>query len=258
MQPSINVFQAGAIFVLGMVLMFLAAWFAPAGANWLLVLFLLGLVMIVLGKCITGLGGGIFINQLNIISLSRFQMVIWTVIVLSAFFTMALVRAKSSVADPLAIEIDWHLWALLGISTTSLVGTPLLQINKRNTEPKQSEVDDTAKLLNENTVAVNQNRQGLLYGNSDPKDAKFTDMFQGDEVGDTGHVDLAKLQMFFFTIIAAFSYCVILFSTIRAAGVDGSVLERLPILPDGLIAILGISHAGYLTSKATEHTPTVK
>jgi hypothetical protein len=31
---------------------------------------------------------------------------------------------------------------------------------------------------------------------------------------------------------------------------------QLPTLPDGLVAILGISHAGYLTSKGTSHTKT--
>jgi hypothetical protein len=248
--------QAGAAFVLLLIAMFIAAWFAPAGWNWLFVMILLAVFAGILGKYVTNYAAGIFINNLNIMSLSRFQMVLWTVIVLSAYFTMALIRVKSAVDDPLAVEIDWHLWALLGISTTSLVGTPLLQGGKKTKKPATSKIQETANFYGQGETEVNKYRQGLLYGNPDPKDAKLSDMFQGDEIGNTAHVDLPKLQMFFFTVIAAFAYCVILFNTLVAAQNDGSILQNLPILPDGFIAILGISHAGYLTSKGTDHTPT--
>lgn len=254
-SQSLSTFQAGAIFVLLLTGMFIAAWFAPAGWNWLLVMILLAIFAGIVGKYVTNYAAGIFINPLNIMSLSRFQMVLWTIIVLSAYFTMALIRVKSAVDDPLAIEIDWHLWALLGISTTALVGTPLLQGAKKTKNPDPQKVKETGDFFGQDKGEVNTYRQGLLYGNPDPKDAKFSDMFQGDEVGNTTHVDLAKLQMFFFTIIAAFAYCVILFNTLSSAQNDGSVLQNLPVLPDGLIAILGISHAGYLTSKGTDHTP---
>jgi dipeptidyl aminopeptidase/acylaminoacyl peptidase len=33
-----------------------------------------------------------------------------------------------------------------------------------------------------------------------------------------------------------------------------SALGSLPLLPEGFVAILGISHAGYLTSKTVSHT----
>lgn len=171
---------------------------------------------------------------------------------------MALVRAKNQVDDPLAVGIDSNLWALLGISTASLVGTPLLLISKKSKDPKPSEVKDVADAFDQGPDEVDKHRQGLLYGNPKPGDAKFTDMFQGDEVGNTAHVDLAKLQMFLFTLVTAFCYCVILFNTFRASNNDGIVLQSLPELPTGLVALLGISHAGYLTSKGTDHTPIEK
>jgi hypothetical protein len=31
-------------------------------------------------------------------------------------------------------------------------------------------------------------------------------MFQGDEVGDTAYVDVSKVQMFYFTVIAIIAY----------------------------------------------------
>jgi len=258
-KPStLNPWPAGAVISLLLLGMFLSAWFAPGGWNWLCVTILLTGFMGILGKYVTKYPAGILINQLNILSLSRFQAVLWTIIVLSAYFTMALIRVKSSVDDPLAIEIDWHLWALIGISITSLVGTPLLQGPKKAKEPDESKLKQTADALDQTVVEVNGCRQGLLYGNPNIRDARFSDMFQGDEVGNTNHVDLPKVQMFLFTLIAAFTYCVILFNALVAANNDGAVLQGLPVLPNGLIAILGISHAGYLTSKGTDHTPLEK
>lgn len=56
-----------------------------------------------------------------------------------------------------------------------------------------------------NTVEVakiDEHREGTLYANPNNDEARFTDMFQGNEVGNTTHVDLAKVQMFLFTVVA--------------------------------------------------------
>jgi len=77
-------------------------------------------------------------------------------------------------------------------------------------------------------------------------------MFQGDEIGNTMNVDLAKLQMFFFTVIAALAYLILVFRNLRTPDQD---LGSLPVLSDGVVYALGISHAGYLASKGVDHTP---
>jgi hypothetical protein len=60
--------------------------------------------------------------------------------------------------------------------------------------------------------------------------------------------------MFFFTIIIAFVYCVFLFDLMTKPG--NPVIAGFPPLSDGLIALLAISHGGYLTEKAVPSTPT--
>lgn len=35
-------------------------------------------------------------------------------------------------------------------------------------------------------------------------------------------------------------------------------LKQLPLLPEGLVALLGISHAGYLANKTVDHTEVAK
>ncbi len=214
--------------------------------------------MIFLGVLIKGRPAGILINERNLISLSRFQTVLWTLIILSAFFTMALQRIRAcTIPDPLGMSMDWQLWALMGISVTSLVGTPLIQSNKKKKEPKNGVTEKAAeafKALGEDEASVNKNREGILYGNADFLDARLTDMFEGDELGNTPYVDLSKVQMFFFTVVASLTYTVLLFKIIINTNTMNLDQLGFPALPEGLIALLGISHAGYLSSKEIDHT----
>jgi len=244
----------GAVGITGLVtLTIVAGWSAPAGANVIIVWGLMLLVMIVLGVTITSNPVGILINERNLMSLSRFQMATWTVAVLGAYFTFAIVRIKAQVPDPLAIQIDWHLWALMGISATSLVGTPLILSMKRSREPDDAALQKASRLVQEPKNIVDANREGTLYANTSLKDARFTDMFQGDEINNTAQIDLAKVQMFYFTLIVIVSFLVLVFKIVSAQTPN---LGQLPLLPDGLIALAGISNAGYLASKSIDHTKT--
>jgi hypothetical protein len=113
-------------------------------------------------------------------------------------------------------------------------------------------------MLNEPEADIVANKQGTLYANSKVSDARLTDMFEGDELIDTARIDLAKVQMFYFTVIAAICFFVMVFnllieSQVMLAG-GKPYLNQLPLLPDGFVAVLGISHAGYLTSKSINRT----
>ena len=83
------------------------------------------------GHGIKGVWRGVFIDERNMISLSRLQMLVWTVVVLSAYGTMALARVQETPATALDVAVPDTLWLLIGISTTSLVGSPLLKNTKR-------------------------------------------------------------------------------------------------------------------------------
>jgi len=238
--------------------MFAATWILPDGAkarNFIVVLVAMLLFVITVGVRVSGRPAGILINERNLISLARFQTVLWTLIILSAFLTMALQRIRQGVPEgqsPLDIALDPRLWALMGISTVSLIGSPLIQSTKKTKVPDLDAADKTAPLTGETGAAVVSNAQGTLYANPEIKDAAFSDMFEGDEVGNTAYVDLAKVQMFFFTIVAALSYFVMLFSWIKNR--PTGELAAFPVLSEGFIAILGISHAGFLVNKSNNHT----
>jgi hypothetical protein len=219
-----------AIVILLMVtFIFLIGFFGSSwrGWNWFLIIVFMTSFLALIGKLITTQWWGIFINERNKISLSRFQLVIWTLIVLSAFLTIALGRIHeifvnpSLTIDPLAIEIPRELWALLGISTASFVGSPLIL----STKPPAN--------LSIRSVAEKPN---------------LADMFRGDETANENSIDMAKVQMFFFTLIIAFSYMILILNLIMTKTPDQ--LDSFPQLTQGLVALLGISSAGYLTSKA--------
>jgi hypothetical protein len=231
-----------------------AGWWGRQGWGFLITLALMFLFMLVLGWQITGRPSGILINERKLMSLSRFQLAIWTIIVLSAYLSVALSRMKASATDPLAIGVDWHLWALLGISTTSLVGTPLLLSAKQAKEPAAAVVPQAASALEEPEDEIKKNRDGLLYGNENINDAHFTDMFEGDELKTTAYIDVSKVQMFFFTVIAVLTYAAAVFKAFRET--EPLALDQLPAVSDGLVALLGISHAGYLAGKAVVQTKT--
>jgi len=216
----------------------------PKSLHWVAIAGLMVGFIVIIGKSINGRATGILIDERKVMSLSRFQITIWTVIIVSAYFTMASARIYAGVEDPLAIAIDWRLWALLGISSTSLVGTPLILDSKKR---KKMDVKKIGKLRS--NVKADENVEGIVFVNRQVTDAKFSDMFEGDEAGNEDHVDMSKVQMFFFTIISALSYVVLLFNIL-----DTSVPTSLPILPEGLIALLTISHGAYLTNKTVNHT----
>ena len=133
----------------------------------------------------------------------------------------------------------------MGISTASLVGSPLLLESKKTQDPHPSVVNKASELLAEDKSSIEENRQGRLYSNADPRDARFTDIFQGDEIGNTAYIDPAKLQMFFFTLVIAASYAYEIFQAMH------NPPDRLamPSVSEGMVALLAISHAGYLGSK---------
>src|ERR1041384_256772 len=67
----------------------------------ILFMVLMVLFVITLGYRISGRPAGILINERNLMSLSRFQMVVWTIIILGAFITIAVERIKAKNPDAL-------------------------------------------------------------------------------------------------------------------------------------------------------------
>lgn len=241
---------ATVILLLLLAAMALVAWFVPPGKNFLVLLVLLALFFLALGTFIAGRPLGVLVNERHLMSLSRFQMVFWTIIVLAGYISIVAHRMQGHLENALAVEIAPQLWMLMGISVTSLVGSGLVLNTKRDKVPEPAVVTRAVKTAQE--PELEKIRQGTLYANEKPQDANFKDLFQGDEVGNTTQVDLAKAQMFFFTMVIGVSYAADLFYKL-----GGEIItDQFPPLSDGVVTLMGISHAGYLASKGVDHSQT--
>lgn len=208
--------------------------------------------------------GGVLITNHNVMSLSRFQIVAWTLLICSAFVTVALarifdpnktvmVKGKPVVIEPLAIELPEELWQLLGISGASTIGAALVMQRKTQKTPAPGEVTRAAGAMKQSPEKTEEQMDGVAYRNTDPKEARFTDMFEGDEITNAAYIDISKVQMFFFTLIALVAYGSALWKFM-----DGSIdsLGKFPEVTSGLVALLGISHATYIGNKSVDQTKT--
>ena len=221
---------------------------------WLVIMVLLGACCLVIGLGATGLWRGLLIDSRNRMSLSRLQLLLWTVLVLSAFLTVAMFNIREDpMADPLNIEVPAQVWGLLGISTTSFVTAATIKSQKKNLEVTREAKDKTTAALE--NVGDNSNKladpQGALVAYEQPENASVSDLFKGDEVISAAYFDLGKVQVFLFTLIVVFAYA----AEVGAMLYSTRVISALPELSTGIVALLGISHAGYLTAKAVPSNP---
>lgn len=222
---------------------------------WIIVIVIFGLCFLVIGKGTTGLWQGLLIDSRNKMSLSRLQLVLWTLVVISALLTVALFNIREDPnEDPLDIIVPPQVWGLLGISTASFVTAATIKSQKKNvnvskkakvktTEALQKAGEDPSKLADP---------QGSLVAFQRPDDAGVGDFFKGDEVVSAAYLDLGKVQVFFFSVIVVFTYAVEVGALLYGAD---SAIKSLPDLNTGIVALLGISHAGYLSSKAVPSNP---
>ena len=233
--------------------MAVTALFLPARIGlvwaWLINLVLMFVIMGIIGLTVGRRFWAIFVDNRNMVSLSRFQVVIWTLVILSAFWTSALGRVADSTVNPekyicsdpavpcstpADLNLPAEVWALMGISMTSSVAATLIKENKGQ-EAVTFEGDP-------------ERNRGALAIRPPAETPQFADMFHTETAGSKVFVDMSKVQNFFFTIVAVLTYATALGGAMIVAK-DISTFQQFPILSDGLIGILGISHAGYLTSK---------
>lgn len=233
---------------------------------WIAIMIIMSTFFILVGFFNTEVRLGILINERNVMSLSRFQTIIWTVIILSAYYTMVIIRIKAHISDPLNttfsdplnITFSNDTLELIGINLASLVGAHIAPSNKAN-DPDPTNPDDKAKAnalvklkakvlkeLNLPKNCITQINEGSLFKNPDVKYAEFIDILQGDDLKNAAYIDISKVQMFFFTIILAVCYCLMLFTLFHH---NASDITSFPKVNEDIIALLGISNIAYVARK---------
>jgi hypothetical protein len=195
---------------------------------WLLIAALMGAFAAVAGHGVTGLARGVLIDERHRITLGRLQMLLWTILVLSAYMAAALANIGRGVSSPLNVDIPSELWLTMGISTASLIAAPA-------------------------ALQYKEKRHGnTLHHWEHESESRFSDLFRGEEIADREHLDLGKVQMFLFTVVLILGYGLAVGDMLDNAT---GPFTALPAVDEGVVTLLAISHAGYLTRKALPTTP---
>lgn len=209
------------------------------GVYWLVVSIVMLVAFILCGLKISRRPLGILIDAQNRMSLSRLQIVLWSWLLISAFFSIALAWKT------LNIKMDKEIWALMGISVASTTGAVIIKGTKAGQQPDNDK-------LNKDSLVADKDRQGVLQQNPHVEDAKLANMVEGEEITDYKYVDITKVQNLFFTVAMVVGYGWMLWSS----SLQGGEVIEFPRLSASMVTILGISHAGYLVCKAAPKTPT--
>ena len=195
---------------------------------WLLIAGLMAAFAAVAGHGVTGLARGVLIDERHRITLGRLQMLLWTILVLSAYMAAALANIGRGSKTPLEVAIPNELWLTMGISTASLIAAPAaLQYKERR-------------------------HGGTLHNWSTEAESRLSDLFRGEEVGDRDHLDLGKVQMFLFTVVLILGYGLAVGDMLDESTAP---FVALPAVDEGVVTLLAISHAGYLSRKALPTGP---
>lgn len=79
----------------------------------------------------------------------------------------------------------------------------------------------------------------------------------GEETGNANILDFTRLQNLFFTLILVGVYAASLGGLLSEAAktIELTPIKEFPSLSTAFVALLGISHAGYLVAKGTDKQP---
>jgi hypothetical protein len=243
-------------------------WARIRQVSWLLDMVLVLTIVVVLGSAIRGGWFGWLVNQENQLSLTRLQIVLWTTLTVAAVFAAGVTDALRDPATGFGLEIPAQLWLLLGINIASATGTAILLGSKRHEEPTLKALEmagfsqPQVNTFEGRTVVVPPNRHaptgtqiadGILTKNETPEQARFIDLFTGDELATSPYLDVGKVQMFLFTAIAVFGYGLAIGTAFAATPTEPFAF---PAFSEGLLALIAVSHAGYLANLAPNRTET--
>jgi len=190
---------------------------------WLLSFGVLAFVAGILGKRLGKGWLGILIDNRGRYSLTHFQVVLWTLVILSSLIG-AIVARNFDVAD---LDFPPQLLGLMGISAGSAAFATGVKSAKDN--------GGTAKVAGAWT--------NLKSG--DPRifvSRHFSQMWLEEEGENHDKViSITKFQNFVFTIVILVVYVT---SAVKQGG--------LPVFPENIVWMIGVSHAGYVGAKVPD------
>jgi hypothetical protein len=220
--------------------------------TWAFTLALFAAALVTAGYPVKSRWDGIFIDRDNQISLARFQIVLWTVLLVGSLFTAGITNATTQDSqEALAITIPKEIWALLGLGALTAIAAPAIKGAKRALGgPAQAAVPSQARAASnmqaDQSLRSTPEFDGLVLVK---QDARWFGMIQGDYEG-SASVDTSKLQQLATTVLLVTVYSIALWNKMSTPG----GIHGFPPVGDGFLALLGVSNAAYLADKQLART----
>jgi hypothetical protein len=216
---------------------------AVVTVGWKWAAILIGLGVLVLLEFAVFLGSGswnpwkIVVGEDGRVSTSKFQWFLWLMVVLFAYVTLWVIRARGGDYSALP-DIPVNVMTVLGFSTgTAAIAKGIAVANA----PRRAAAAAAKAVAPGSTPAgpppplappAGKPAQGLLVDDS------------------TNLPDIAKVQMVGFTFVALGIFLATLFHQIAS----NPVATALPDIDSSLLVLMGISQGGYLAKKITSGT----
>lgn len=216
-----------------------------------------------LGTC--GKPTGIAISKQNRLSLSLLQVVLWTVIILSAYATFCafnvgamgatwLVKAPADPTKTVSLfpQLEPWAWGVMGIVIASPSLSALIKGSKQDTGDDGDD-DDAGQ-----TTSPLNLKLGQLSRNMSPTQASFLDIFMGEDTANAAQLDISRAQNVIITSLLLFTFTgwliqlmgSIEMSAVLSAFVEGTpILSKFPEPGSTFAALLALTHATYLAGK---------
>lgn len=176
-------------------------------------------------------------------SVSKFQIWIWTLVIVFAYSYLFLWQGKD-----LALPVST--WALLGISVASTGIAKVIAVKQEEAKggdvapaPPQAGAAPPAPAAGAQAAAPGAPAAGVAQ----PQPAKPRPNWLTSMLSDDDQLSLMRIQMLAWTMVAATSYLVYLIKQ-----------QALWDVPGGLLALMGISHGGYLVDKGAAPSSDMK
>jgi len=222
----------------------------------------LAFVFFGIGLSQTGRLSGALISAQYRMSLARFQVICWSVLLFSGFAiysafnigTIAAIWNFASTKDLLPQFQIWA-WAVLGIT----IATPSASAIVKAFSPSDTEFQ---------TMMQNQDGQRVrlapLEQRAASKDAKFSDLFVGETIWQTDNVDLSRAQMLIITLLLLILYSAWLMTSLNGIGfaqvlnafpAAGAILASFPDPGPVFTGLLALTHGTYIAGKWQFGTP---
>jgi hypothetical protein len=193
---------------------------------WLIVLAVLLLLAAGLGVAIKRGLLGILTDERGRYSLSRLQLVLWSLLILSLLAGVFMGRLTDGSPDnALDFDIPGELLTVMGISLGSTMTATAIKTSQNNDDPRSiaaSDITDPPRLLQ-----IFLEEKGTA----------------ADEA-----IDIGKFQKFWITVILVAAYAAIAGAAVTGAEAADDV-TALPGFAESFVVLLGISHAAYLAGK---------